>query len=52
MYERMVAAGQPPNTTTYNALISGEGQTASIKFDKIMRSYQVRAKLPRENSIT
>ena len=24
MYEKMVAAGQPPNTTTYNALISGE----------------------------
>lgn len=24
VHEKMVAAGQPPNTTTFNALISGE----------------------------
>lgn len=30
MHEKMVAAGQPPNTTTFNALISGEREECKV----------------------
>ncbi|KAI7844476.1 hypothetical protein COHA_001936, partial [Chlorella ohadii] len=38
VYERMVAAGQPPNTTTYNALISAHSKAGHLP--KVLQTFE------------